>query len=149
MDARTTDRLAALAAGVLALAIVAGCSASTSSGGAGGGSSGSAPSDVKLTEAQNATTVEVAKGGTVTVSLTGNPTTGFDWIPDGLVPPVLAQQGQSSFKPQSSLIGAAGVVTLTFKAVESGRGELKLQYKRPFETTSTPARTWSANVVVK
>jgi predicted secreted protein len=153
MDPRIARHLAAAVAAAtlaLTLALVTGCAATTGGGGTSGSTGGgSAKSAVTLTEADKGKTVEVAKGGTVAVSLKGNPTTGYDWLAQGNVPPILAKQGESSFKAESGLIGAGGVVTITYKAVETGEGELKLAYMRSFEPTSTPAQTWAAKIVVK
>lgn len=152
MDARTSRRVAGLAAAVLALALVAGCTSAPSGGGStttGGSSGGSAPSGASLTKADKGKTVEVAKDGQVTVALEGNPTTGFDWYPADL-PAILTQEGESEFKTDTpGVVGAGGTVTLKFKAVRTGEGDLKLEYKRTFEKGVAPAETWSAKIVVK
>jgi predicted secreted protein len=144
MDVRTSYRLAALCAAMLAVALVAGCASP-----GGGTSGGSAKSEVALTDADNGTTAEVAKDGKVVVSLKGNPTTGYDWLPDGAAPPILRKEGENSYKADSTAIGSPGVLTLTYKAVQTGEGELKLKYMRSFEPTATPQQTWSAKIVVK
>ncbi len=140
-------RLAAFAVLGAILLTILGCSSSTGTGGSGTG----APSGkVTLTDADLGKTAEVAKGGIVVVSLSGNPTTGYDWSVDGTLPPQLQEKGQASFTSDSPGVpGAGGTVTLQFAAVGAGSANLRLKYSRSFEKGTPPAKTWSATVVVK
>jgi len=125
---------------VLALAFV-GCSSS------GGGTSAST---VKITQAEQGKTVDAKVGDTLIVSLEGNPSTGYTWVAKDL-PSFLTQEGEPTFTKtdSSGAVGAPGMVDITFKANSAGSGDLALDYKRPWETTATPAKTFSATVTVK
>jgi predicted secreted protein len=148
MHRRRTVRLMALAAAVLALALAGGCAAPPATGGGTTGGT-TAKTEVTLTEADNGKTVEVAKDGTVVVALKGNPTTGFDWAAEGEVPAILKKEGDNAYEPESTAVGAPSLVTMTYRAVSTGEGELKLAYARSFEPTAKPEQTWSAKIVVK
>lgn len=149
MEKGRVARLVALVIAMWMLASVAGCSSVTGTTGGGSGGGSTASTEVKLTEADNGKTVEVAKGGTVVVALKGNATTGYLWAVDGTLPSQLQPEGQPTYSADTTLIGSPGVATMRFKAVSAGEGDLKLKYWRSFEPTTPPVQTWSAKVVVK
>jgi inhibitor of cysteine peptidase len=127
----------------LALGLVA-CSSGSAS------SSGGSPATVAVTQADQGKTVSAKPGDTIVVSLEGNPSTGYTWVAKDL-PSFLTQEGEPTFKQadSSGAVGAPGMVDISFKATAAGSGELKLDYVRPWETTATPVKTFSANVDVK
>ncbi|HTP02268.1 MAG TPA: protease inhibitor I42 family protein [Anaerolineales bacterium] len=110
---------------------------------------GRAGSDsVTLTSKDYGSTVHIKQGGTLTVILEGNPTTGYTWEPAPNSSEQLAQQGEPEFKPDSSAVGSGGKMTLQFKAGEPGTYPLKLIYHRTFEPNVPPAQTFEATVIV-
>ena len=143
---RKTALLAALCL-VLVAAVVAGCS-SSSSGGTSGGSS-TAPKTVTVTAADKGKTVEAAVGDTIAVDLEGNPTTGYTWSTDGALPPILKEDGSSSFEASSGAVGSGGTMTMKYSAAQAGSGDLKLKYWRTFETTVPPVATFQVTINVK
>jgi inhibitor of cysteine peptidase len=108
------------------------------------------PREIALTAKDDGATADLTVGELLHVSLAGNPTTGYTWeanpAPDAAV---LAQQGEEEYKPESNLEGAPGLVTLTFKAVGAGQVKLVLVYHQPWDETTPPAETFTANVTVK
>lgn len=102
-----------------------------------------------LSESEDGTTVQPPPGATIKVSLESNKTTGFSWMVAELGP--TRQIGQAEYEePSSQLAGAAGRETFTFKTNDSGSGELRLEYRRPWESKDIPAeKTWSVNVTVQ
>jgi inhibitor of cysteine peptidase len=52
------------------------------------------------------------------------------------------------FEPKSDLVGAPGVETLRFQAVDSGETTLQLVYHRPWEAGVAPLETFAALVIV-
>jgi predicted secreted protein len=85
--------------------------------------------------------VTVRQGGTVRITLPGNPPTGYDWQ---IVPGsggFLKQDEEPSFKAESSLTGAPGMLTYTFKAVQAGDTVLVMQYSQPWEKDQPPTET--------
>jgi inhibitor of cysteine peptidase len=149
--ARRSVTIAALLAAVCLAAALAGCAPASSDGGSAAGGGTNAPKYVTLGVADAGTTAGVAVGGTVTVNLPGNPTTGYNWAVDGAMPPELQSQGAPTFATSGAAgqVGAGGEVTLKFTATKSGTGDLRLKYWRSFEPTAAPVKTWSAKIDVK
>jgi len=92
--------------------------------------------------------VEFQKGQTFSVSLEGNPSTGYTWEPVELDEQILRQIGEPAFTPESDTLGASGAQVLRFRAVGEGRTTLRLVYHRPWEDAE-PERTFSVEVVVR
>lgn len=105
------------------------------------------PEDLAADDAGETVTVE--NGDTFTVTLEGNPTTGYSWEPEDLDTSILEQQGDWEFDPESSAVGAGGMVTTTFKAVGTGTTTLRLIYHRPFEQGVEPLDTWEVTIRVE
>lgn len=105
--------------------------------------------DVKLEAGDENSQVELNKGQFLTVSLEGNPTTGFTWEAADLDDQILRQVGEAQFSPDSDLIGAGGTQTLRFEALNSGQTTLGLVYHRPWEDKSDPLKIFSVRVVVR
>ncbi len=137
-------RIVALALMAALAFTVSGCSSSSSSGG------GTSAGTVKVTEADQGKTVEAKVGDTLVVALAGNPSTGYAWVAKD-VPSFLKLEGEPTFvkSDNSGAVGAGGTLEIKFGAAAAGSGELLLDYKRPWETTATPAKTFSATVTVK
>lgn len=104
--------------------------------------------EIAVGEEAAGSTISLRPGQRLTVSLAGNPTTGFIWE---LLPgyeAVLEQQGKADFVRGGSAFGAGGVYRFAFKAISPGRGELKFVYRRPFEAQVAPASAFRLTVVV-
>ena len=110
---------------------------------------GGAPKEVKLTEKEAGESVEVAKGGTLEITLEGNPTTGYTWEVESVDDKVLKQESEPDFKADSEAVGAGGMMTLKFNAEGAGKTDLKLVYHRPWEEDEPPAETFEVSVTVK
>ena len=76
-------------------------------------------------------TFAVEVGGSFTLSLDSNPTTGYSWTAhfDGR----LLQLTAHEFEPSSDLIGAGGVETFEFTAVQEGDTTIVMVYERTWE----------------
>jgi predicted secreted protein len=94
-------------------------------------------------------TIELKTGETLVVSLDGNITTGFNWVPGSQNPALLKQVGEAEVTPASNLLGAAGKIVLKFEAAAKGQTILHLDYKRPWEQNTPPEKTFEVIVVVK
>ena len=103
----------------------------------------------KLVEADNGTSVDLKTGETFTISLEGNPTTGYSWEVSSIDPAVVEQVGEPDFKSDSKLIGAGGMFTFTFKAVSPGSAPVMLVYHRSWEKDVTPMYEYQVTVNVK
>ncbi|MHB1018202.1 MAG: protease inhibitor I42 family protein [Coriobacteriia bacterium] len=104
------------------------------------------PGNVVLTAADDGDAVTVRSGGTLIVELEGNPTTGFTWM-EAEVPEMLESRGEPEFESASDALGAGGMMTLTYDAIEAGEGTLELQYARPWESVDAEER-FSVTVTV-
>jgi inhibitor of cysteine peptidase len=105
--------------------------------------------EVMLDANDNDHQIELKKGQVLVIALEGNPTTGYTWEAVELEEQVLRQKGETEFKPKSDAVGASGVQTLRFEAVNAGQTDLKLIYHRPWEKDVEPLETFSVQVVVR
>lgn len=113
-----------------------------------GSSTGTPAAEISIDESASGSTVALRPDQRLTVSLPGNPTTGFIWEVVPGAEAVLAQQGNPYFNRDSSALGAGGVYRFAFQAVGAGSTPLKMIYHRPFESGVTPARRFEVEVVV-
>ncbi len=103
-----------------------------------------------VTEADADKPIQVSIGQTLQLRLPSNPTTGYSW--NAQQTPAELQLDQSAYAadPQGkNLAGAGGYQTIEFAAKFAGTGELKLEYRRPWEKDVPPAKTFSVTVTVK
>lgn len=103
-----------------------------------------------LVEADNGSTVTLGSGDLLTVTLPGNPTTGFSWsVADG-AGPVLVQQGGAAYFPNPvapGVSGGGGSYRFVFRAAQAGSAQLRLAYAQPFNPGS-PAESYVVTVTV-
>lgn len=108
------------------------------------------PCDELEKEKKISRTLEVQAGGSFTVSLCSNPTTGFSWeeaaIGDASV---LGQTGRKTETPQSQALGAAGQEVWTFKALKPGKTTVSIAYSRPWQGGEKGVWTFDLSVTVK
>lgn len=96
----------------------------------------SMPQEVRLSEEDMGRTIELGIGQRLSISLSGNPTTGYIWEPREeimLRAEGILRQVEVEFKPESDLLGAPGEMILSFEAVGLGSISLELVYWRPWE----------------
>lgn len=121
-----------LVATLLVAAVVAACS--------GAAATPSPPPPLTVDRASAGTTVTLAPGQSLVVSLDSNPSTGFSWLvgeaPD---PAILAQAGAPAFSPgtETGALGAGGTEVFTFVATGIGETGFTLAYRRSFEGGAT------------
>lgn len=111
-----------------------------------------AAAEVQLTQADSGKTVSLARGGTLIVALTSNPSTGYAWSVVSPEPKNLELDGQPEFVPPGStspVVGAAGTQVFTFKAVATGKSTLRMEYRRSFEPNEPAQGTFTVEVEVK
>ena len=85
-----------------------------------------------LTEADNERTVDLRVGDSVRLTLPENATTGYRWTVDHFDRGVVEPAGSEPHYAGGA-VGAAGQVTVDFKAKQAGSGEVALKYWRHFE----------------
>lgn len=95
-------------------------------------------------------TLQAKAGEQFTFRLDSNRTTGYSWRlarpPDERLVTLV---GSIYEPPATPLIGAGGREAWTFKAVAKGRTAIMLEYVRPFEPNSPPARVQTLDVVIE
>jgi inhibitor of cysteine peptidase len=105
---------------------------------------------IALTIAENGGHVNINVGSQIIITLDGNPSTGYTWETKDLDTKVLEQIGDPIFISNNpGLVGSGGILTLTFKALQTGTTTLTLIYHRPWETGVDPLDTYSITVIVK
>lgn len=139
------------ALGALVLLIILTLAAATAAGC--GGSASAAGGPLKLTEADNGKSFTVKAGDTITVTVPGNPTTGYSWAAqlDEESAARLELNGEPEYTQEATgedVVGAGGSFTFTFKAAQAGDATLKLVYARPWESVA-PIDTFEVTVSVK
>ena len=103
-----------------------------------------------LTKGDNGSQVEIKVGGEITITLEGNPSTGYTWEANNLEPTMFESVGDPVFNSSNpGLVGSGGTLTLTFRALKAGTSTLTLIYHRPWETGVDPIDTFSVTVTVK
>ena len=110
------------------------------------------PSDIsiRITESQRGQTVEVPVGQRFAVALVGIPTAGYVWEATD-IPSFVERTGDASGPThrdqlQPGFTGGSHWEVLTFRATGSGRGELKLEQRRPWEAGQPPTRAFSVTI---
>ena len=104
---------------------------------------------IQIGEQDAGKTITLKTGDTLVVSLDGNMTTGFNWVPAPQNPVLLKQVGEPEVTPDSSELGAPGKIVLKFEAAAKGQTILHLDYKRPWEENTAPEKVFDVTVVVK
>jgi inhibitor of cysteine peptidase len=116
--------------------------------------SSSTPKEVSVDSSYSEKEVEIASGGTLTVTLESNSSTGYQWsltsISDQAVLEKVDQKYVAPEAPQNGipLVGAPGKEVWTFQALQKGTSTISMGYSRSWETVS-PAKTFTLTVTVK
>jgi inhibitor of cysteine peptidase len=103
---------------------------------------------VRLSEKDTGSTITLARGAIMEITLAANPATGYSWQPTTIDPSVLKYLG-SDFAGEHATLGGGGRAFLRFQALASGQSELELGYYRyPFEPVSEAAERFRVTVIV-
>ena len=134
------DRKVCFIIAVLLLSLLSGCT------------SASLSRDIKLGKAETGKTFDLAKGGTLEITLRGNPTTGYCWSRLSGKDAVLKPMGDYTFKQDAApkgMVGVGGMFTFNFQAIGLGATQLKFGYQRPWEKNVPPIEKFEVNINVK
>ncbi len=88
--------------------------------------------------------VHVAVGQVFSLELPGNPTTGYLWQPQ-FDQQYLEWTGED-YQPGSDAIGAGGREIHRFRALEAGRTEIVLEYRRPWDKAARDVRRFRVEI---
>lgn len=103
---------------------------------------------VELDAQDNGQSVEVASGEKITITLEGNPTTGYSWEVSEIDAAVAELAGEPDYKSDSKMLGSGGVYTFTFKTTAPGTTNIKLIYHRSWEDAE-PEKVYEVTLNVK
>jgi inhibitor of cysteine peptidase len=95
---------------------------------------------------------QVAVGGSLTVTLCSNRTTGFEWVESAEISDqTVLQQTDHRFVPpeETGVVGAAGTQVWTFQALKKGTSTISMEYSRPWEGGEKGEWTFNLTVTVK
>ncbi len=102
----------------------------------------------QATAEQNGTTLRLPVGGTLTVALQGNRTTGYFWAVASK-PDQLETTGEDYVQDPApeGMVGVGGTEKFTFRALRRGQGRLRLEQRGA--GNRGVAETWEATVDVQ
>jgi inhibitor of cysteine peptidase len=103
---------------------------------------------ILLDESDNNTRVVLYVGDSLAIKLKSNVTTGYSWDVANL-PSSLQQLGSKTEPGKSGRVGEPGFQTFTFKSTMPGDYDLQLNYSRPFEKNSRPAKTYHLSLSIE
>ncbi len=113
--------------------------------------SGFAPAviaDLTLGEADNGTTVAVARGQNIFVNLPGNPSTGFSWSLSSTNGEAVVVVGDAVFTADNpELSGGGGVYQFPLRAVKIGRTTFDFSYRQAWNPQN-PSKTFAVTLSV-
>ncbi|MGC2451109.1 MAG: protease inhibitor I42 family protein [Candidatus Sulfotelmatobacter sp.] len=81
------------------------------------------------------------------VALPETRTAGYRWVSVESGEPILKLLSETT-SPNTGAVGGTGRHVWRFRAVSAGEAKLKLDYRRPWEKSAEPTRTFSLNVHV-
>jgi inhibitor of cysteine peptidase len=104
-----------------------------------------------LTEKSDRESISLERGQELRVRLSGQAGTGYSWELTKKPDKILKQLGDSTQEQAQDgpRVGGPVVTVFRFKALAVGSGDLKLQYRRPFEKEAKPAKTFQVKITVK
>ncbi|MCP4366226.1 MAG: protease inhibitor I42 family protein [Planctomycetes bacterium] len=108
----------------------------------------SASAGLKIGEADDGKSFQIGRGGTVTLRLPGNPTTGYTWAVDEIDKKVLELVDSSYSRSSPERIGSGGWRTLTFKAIAAGTTPVRLKYWRVWEGDASVVKRFDITIQV-
>ena len=74
-------------------------------------------------------------------------TAGYRWMTKSAGAPVCQLLGETTH-PNSSGVGGSGQHVWQFRAIAAGTGEIEFEYRRPWESSEEPTRTFALRVRV-
>ncbi|MDD5288208.1 MAG: protease inhibitor I42 family protein [Dehalococcoidales bacterium] len=110
----------------------------------------SLPNQVLTDESSSGKQIEIAAGGTLTVTLESNQTTGYSWELKEIGDTDILQKTDNKYEaPNTGLIGAGGKEIWNFKALKEGKSTLTMEYSQPWAGGQKGAKSFSLTVIVK
>jgi predicted secreted protein len=103
---------------------------------------------MQFDETANGSEVELSAGDDFELSLSETRTAGYHWTLKSTGEPSCIPLSESS-QPASGQTGGTGAHLWRFRAVAPGNCSIVLEYKRSWESSSEPARTFRMKVRIR
>ena|SRR5579863_535089 len=91
--------------------------------------------------------IKVALNDEFEVALPETRTAGYRWITTENGEPILKLMSEATM-PNAGAVGGSGRRVWNFRAVSEGDTKLKLEYRRPWEKSAEPTRTFTLKIHV-
>jgi len=98
-------------------------------------------------ERSDSTEIKAGVNDEFEVVLPETRTAGYCWVAAESGEPILKLLSETT-EPNTGAVGGAGRHVWHFRAVSAGKTKLKLEYRRPWEKSAEPTRTFSLKVHV-
>lgn len=110
-----------------------------------------APQEVSVDASYSGKEVELGVGGSLTVALESNPSTGYEWELTEVGDETVLQKVDQRYEPpeDGGMVGAPGKEIWTFKALKKGQSSISMEYSQPWEGGTKAAETFKLTVLVK
>ena len=106
-----------------------------------------ASSVVAITDQDNGKDIDLPAGDTLVVRLKSNPSAGYVWAIKGDPSPLRLVKSSTKKTGQTSrAVGAPATQEFRLTAASAGMASLTLEYRRPWEYTAGPAKTFKVKV---
>jgi len=102
---------------------------------------------MRYDERANGHQIEAKLNEELEISLSEARTAGYCWVIKSAGAPVCRLLEETTH-PNSPGVGGSGQHIWKFKTVAAGTGEIELHYRRPWESSAEPARTFALKVHV-
>jgi inhibitor of cysteine peptidase len=112
-------------------------------------SSGVAASPKTITAADVGRLITLGVGEELVIKLECNPSTGYEWLLTNAKNSVLSSRGKPTYTQRRAMPGAGGIESWNFRAAVAGAETLKLEYQRPWEKNTPPAKTVIFHITVR
>ena len=89
------------------------------------------------------------RGDALEISLPATSGTGYTWQAEPVAGAFVKQVGESAFALDSAMPGASGHQIFHFSIDASGTGALAIQYLRPWEKGTKPAKVFKIMLIVR
>lgn len=104
--------------------------------------------DSVFSEKDSGRLVQVPRGSKVTVELEENPTTGYQWMVNGIDEIFLVPEGDAFLIGAQMGLGAGGVRRFFFRAKGTGCTSLSLINKRPWQSDHEAVATFKLAIQI-
>lgn len=94
----------------------------------------------RVAESEAGQAIDLAHGKRITLRLEANHSTGHRWFLAASGDAELEQIGEPFYTAEKSVAGGGGAEYWTFRAVRSGKQEMRFEYRRPWEKDRPAAK---------